>query len=160
MLVNRELCDVALKRYSLRFTSEKYGPGVYFDLERDVACVKLCRKEWWTDFNDEFNKDLSLVKRVIIQHWIDRPLTKGLQRATPFYGMSSLGLADQGSTPDLSSYEKQQMLVILRAQVMKAKGASARFMGEEENVLESLRVYFLSRIALLDLQLGESEWER
>ena len=76
LLVNRESRDVALKRYSLRFLTFEnvYGPPVYFDLGRDIVCVKKCCNNWWTDFNDEFNKDLSLVKRLIIQNWAEKPL--------------------------------------------------------------------------------------
>jgi hypothetical protein len=160
LLVNRESREVALKRYSLRFTTFEnvYGPPVYFDFNRDVICLKRCDRDWWNNFNDEFNEDLSLVTRIMIEN-LHCSLNQMILRAEPFRNMCSLGLVRENLQPRLTLNEEMRVFSGLRACIHRAEGLGARFKEGDAKLLERLDVYFISRFSVFDLEQGVSDWE-
>jgi hypothetical protein len=160
LLVNRESREVALKRYSLRFMTFEnvYGPPVYFDFSRDVICLKRCDWAWWNDFNDEFNKDLSLVTRIMIEN-LHCSLNQMILQAEPFRKLCSLGLVRGNLQPRLTLNEEMRVFSGLRAHLLRAEGSDERCKEGDAKLLERLDVYFISRFSVVDLEQGVSDWE-
>lgn len=161
LLVNRESREVALKRYSLRFLTFEnvYGPPVYFDFGRDIVCVNKCSDGWWIDFNDEFNKDLSLVKRVIVRHRIARSSREFILRTMPFYNLESLGLAIHVIDLPLTFTLQWQFFHNIARQILEAKEGSGNPGETDTHLLMASQIYFLSWDHVIDLEIGEILWE-
>lgn len=157
LLVNRESREAALKRYSLCFLTFEnvYGPPVYFDFGRDIVCVSKCGNDWWTDFNDEFNKGLSLVKRVIVRHRIARSSGGFISRTTPFYDLESLGLAIHVVDLPLTFTQQWQLFYNIARQILRAKDGSGNPGETDANLLMAAQIYFLSWDDVTDLKIGE-----
>ena len=161
LLVNRESRDVALKRYSLSFLTfeDVYGPPVYFDFGRDIVFLKRCNDDWWTDFNNDFNTDLSSVKRVIIQNGVGRPSRDCVSRTTPFYNMDSLGLVRHTVDPWLRPIKQLFLFCDIKLQITRAKEVSGNAGVTEAKLRTASQIYFLSWADVVGLELGESLWE-
>jgi hypothetical protein len=135
-----------------------YGPPVYFDFSRDVICLKRCDWAWWNDFNDEFNKDLSLVTRIMIEN-LHCSLNQMILRAEPFRKLCSLGLVRGNLQPRLTLNEEMRVFSGLRAHLQRAEGSDERCKEGDAKLLERLDVYFISRFSVADLEQGVSDWE-
>jgi 2EXR family len=108
LLANRESRSVALKRYRLAFAKFEnvYGPPTYFDFNRDIVCLRNCGQDWWEDFNEEFNNDLGLVQRVMIENGNCR-FREISQRVMPFQSIRSLGISKK---PGPSHFKISEMV--------------------------------------------------
>lgn len=155
LLVNHESHEACRSRYTLSFATfgDVHGPPVYFDFSRDIISLEKCGSSWWADFNKAFNRDLSLVKRVMVD---DGGFGVGAvpQLVVPFHELRSLGVVREIYLQPLSLQEENHLLSAFKAQI-KREGHQ----DHKDNALETLEVYLLSRFNLYHLEQGKRGWE-
>jgi hypothetical protein len=155
LLINHESHEACRHRYTLSFATfaDVHGPPVYFDFSRDVVSLEKCGNFWWADFNQKFNRDLSLVRRVMVDTGGYR--VHGVPHLVlPFQGLHSLGMVREIYLPLLSQQEENHLLAVFKAQT-KREGLQ----DHKDNVVETLEVYFLSRFNLYHLEQEKKVWE-
>jgi hypothetical protein len=155
LLVNHESHEACRSRYTLSFATfaDVHGPPVYFDFSRDVISLEKCGSGWWADFNKTFNRDLSLVKRVLVDDGGFR--VNGVpDLILPFHGLRSLGMVREIYLQLLSLQEENHLLSAFKAHI-KREGLQ----DHTDNVLDTLEAYFLSRFSLYHLGQGKKVWE-
>jgi hypothetical protein len=155
LLVNHESHEACRARYTLSFATfgDVHGPPVYFDFSRDVISLSKCSSLWYTDFNEIFNRDLSSVRRAMVD---DGGLGVFVvpQLVVPFHRLRSIGMVREIYLPPLDWQEENHLLSAFKA-LMKHE----KLQDHKHNVLETLEVYFLSRLNLYHLEQGKKGWE-
>jgi hypothetical protein len=139
LLVNHESHKACRSRYTLSFATfgDVHGPPVYFDFSRDVISLEKCGNGWWADFNKTFNRDLSLVKRVMFDNGGFR--VNGVpQLVAPFHQLRSTGIVREIYLPPFSWQEENHLLATFKAQIKRGG------LQDHRDDQETLEVYFLS----------------
>jgi hypothetical protein len=155
LLVNHESHEACRARYTLSFATfgDVHGPPVYFDFSRDVISLSKCGNLWWTDFNEIFNRDLSSVRRVMIDDG-GFGVFVVLQLVLPFHELRSIGMVREIYLPPLDWQEENHLLSAFKAQIKREN-----LQDYKHKVLEKFEVYFLSRLNLYHLEKGKKGWE-
>ena len=139
LLVNHESHEACRVRYTLSFATfgNVHGPPVYFDFSRDVISLSKCGNFWWTDFNEIFNRDLSSVKRVMVDDDGGFGVNGVPQLVVPFHELRSIGMVREIYLPPLSWQEENHLLSAFKAQIKREN-----LQDHKHKVLEKLEVYF------------------
>ncbi len=156
LLINHESREACRARYTLSFATfgHVHGPPVYFDFSRDVISLSKCGNLWWTDFNEIFNRDLSSVKRVMVDDDGGFGVRSIPRLVVPFHELRSIGMLREIYLPPLPWQKEDHLLSAFKAQIKR--GA---LQDDKGNILETLEVYFLSRLNLYHLEQGKKGWE-